>query len=403
MKSSNIKRRLTTASLVLALLFTTQSFAQSQSMQRNWSIDLMGGIPYTQFTVGSEFLTPTAAFNIRYAANPQFAIRGSFAGGMLEGTGENWFGQNYENQFVRFSLQPEFSIVRSSTVNLALFGGIGILKNDVTVSLENPRGTGNRYAGSPNDDFTSNLSVGSSFRVRLSPRLDFLLQVEENFTTSASMDGYDFVNSRTGDRVNQSGNDRFMTAMAGFTIKFGSNKQRHAMWRKEPSIDEAVKPLAQEIDQLKRKTAQNEKSINEQDKQAEENKTAIADNRQQIKQMKQRDLPRMIDSVEASLKELKKKEEEKQKMMRATGNYYIVTGSYLTMNRAMNHLRQLKEQGHQDARILPPKAQQSKWYRVAFTHGMSRTEANNLLKNKYRALNSEAWLFQYTREPVKGN
>ncbi len=402
METSSMKQWVTAACGILVLLFMSQSvLAQEQSPPRNWSIDMLGGVPYTQFTVGSEFLTPTAAFNIRYAANPRFAIRGSFSGGTFKGTGDNWFGQNYENQFLRFSLQPEFTVIRNDNVNLSLYGGVGVLKNYVMVSLDNPRGTGNRYAGEENDGITSNLSLGSEFRIRLSPRLDFLLQAEQNFTTSALMDGYDFEIGRNGNMVDQSQNDRFLTAMAGFTIKFGSSDSRHAMWDRETSVEEEVRPLARKIESLERKTEETRKQVEKQEEKVEQTQKKVDKNADDIEQLNQRNVVERVDSVQARVNELSKDVEKKEKMTRSTGNYYIIGGSFVTMDRAMRYLRELKSQGYDRARILPPKGNQERGpYRVAFTNGMSYGKANSLLESKYKSINSDAWLFEYHQEPV---
>ncbi len=388
------------AAIFMAAATVSQVLAQDHSPPRNWSVDMLGGLSHTYFNVGSEFLMPSAAFNVRYATNSRFAVRGSFAGSSFNGTGENWFGQNYENQTISLSLQPMYTLIRDDNVNFSLYGGVGVLKNDVTVTLENPQGTGTRFAGEEYDAINTNYSLGSELRFRLSPRLDFLLQAQQNYTNTAKMDGYDFEIGRSGERIDQSWDDSYLTAMAGITIKFGSNRTRHATWHKKRSNDHMIKPLAQKMEQDEE---QNRQKNERQDNTIEEIQRTVAKTTDLNAdgQARHRELAQRVDSLEARLQKYTDKiaSTEKQPVSN-TGNYYVIGAAFRSMDRARVALKQLHEQGFNDASILPQMNALSTFNYVTFTRGMTADESRKLLINKYLPINKKAWILKYDGKSI---
>lgn len=418
---NHIKRSvLLTVLLLLTVHFTIPELsAQSIENPRRWSLDVNGGIPRTHFGVGSD-ITPIYGASIRYSASPLVTMKTAFYGGTLEGNGENYFGRDYQNNFLQFMLQPEINLIRvfqqsglftqrpntiADVLDWYIYAGPGIIHSDVSVSMSNPRGTGDTFAGRNHQSYNFVFSGGTGLRFNLMPNLDLFFQYEHNLPNSTSLDGYNFTLNTQGDRLAQADQDSYGFATAGISIKFGSSSKPHAAWQTPRSYDRRNIPdYSSQFDKMEQQLANRQQTIQQIQQNLEQFSSRISQNAnsnaQQDSRMNQ--MASRIDSLQMDVNQLadygpSQSSSGSSSMQQSSGlrpGYYIIAAAFRKLSYANNYLDKLRDQGYSNAMILKPGSYptNTSYYRVAYNYFNNRVDAVEQLNGRYRQVNGDAWI-----------
>ncbi len=239
--------KLCIVALIASLTLVSPADAQENQEPNRLSIGLMGGVTQGHMNIGTEY-DPTFGFNLRYAANPTFAIQTNFLMGTFNSSDEdgfndqgNYYDRHFENSYFITSVTSQINMLRmlgstSETVNLYATVGLGLIFNDVTTETRNQIGAWQQYIGEDHTEPAFFANFGTGVRFNLGKRIDLFAQYDYNIANDDLIDGH-----RTRPELdidlNRRNMDHWSTITAGIQIKFGSS-DRDADWHTyRPGLD----------------------------------------------------------------------------------------------------------------------------------------------------------------------
>lgn len=266
--------------LIIALLVTSMVIvspveAQDNQEPNRLSIGLLGGVTIGHMNIGTEY-DPTFGFNLRYAANPTFAIQTNFQFGEFVSTEDdginrdgNWYDRHFTNSYIKSSLSTHINLLRmlgssSETVNLYANVGLGLIFNDVETSMGNPQlFHSEEYRGEDHSNIDVFAVFGTGVRVNLGRRLDVFAQYDFNVANSDLIDGHRTRPDRAIDNFKRTP-DSWSSLTAGIQIKFGSS-DRDADWHTyTPGVDIArIRALEDRVANIDERVHNNTARIDE--------------------------------------------------------------------------------------------------------------------------------------------
>lgn len=272
--------------LVLALLLVTGTFtianAQENDEPNRYSIGLLGGATIGHMNIGTEY-DPTFGFNLRYAANPTFAIQSNFLFGKFTSTDEdgfnnegNYYDRHFENSYFMTSVTGQINFLRllgSESERVNLFGnvGLGLIFNDVETELRNQTGGWEQFTGEDHSEIAFYAAFGTGVRFNLGHRIDLFAQYDYKIPNSDLVDGHRTRPEMDID-LHRRTPDPWSTLTAGIQIKFGSS-DRDADWHYvAPGVgQEAFNRLEERVRNIDDRTTENTARIAELDDKIDEN------------------------------------------------------------------------------------------------------------------------------------
>lgn len=269
--------------LVIVALFAAVTVVPVLTAQENQepnrlSVGLLGGVTLGHMNIGTEY-DPVFGFNLRYAANPTFAVQTNFLFGKFTSSDEdgyqneeNYFDRHFENSYFTTSVTSQINMLRllgsqSETVNIYTSVGLGLIFNDVTTELNN-RTAGNwpEYTGEDHSEPAFFAVFGSGLRLNLTRRVDLFAQYDYSISNADLIDGF-----RTRPELDidlhRRTPDGWSSLTAGIQIKFGSSN-RDADWHPyTPGIDmSSFNRLENRVNDLDLRVSENSGRIDEQEK-----------------------------------------------------------------------------------------------------------------------------------------
>jgi outer membrane protein OmpA-like peptidoglycan-associated protein len=236
------------AALVASLVIVSPVEAQENQEPNRLSIGLFGGVTIGHMNIGTEY-DPTFGFNLRYAANPTFAIQTNFQFGEFTSTDEdginnegNWYDRHFTNSFIKSSVSSHINLLRmlgstSETVNLYANVGLGLIFNDVETSMGNQQlFHSEEYRGEDHSNIDLFGVLGAGVRVNLGRRLDLFAQYDFNVANSDLIDGHRTRPDREIDNFKRT-SDSWSSLTAGLQIKFGSSETDADWHTYTPGLD----------------------------------------------------------------------------------------------------------------------------------------------------------------------
>lgn len=241
--------KLCVIALIASLTLVPPVDAQENQEPNRLSIGLMGGVTQGHMNIGTEY-DPTFGFNLRYAANPTFAIQTNFLFGTFTSSDEdgvnnqgNFYDRHFENSYFITSVSSQINMLRmlgstSETVNLYATVGLGLIFNDVETETRNQIGAWQQFTGEDHSEPAFFANFGAGVRFNLGRRLDLFAQYDYNIANDDLIDGH-----RTRPELdidlNRRNMDHWSAVTAGIQIKFGSS-DRDADWHTyRPGVDQA--------------------------------------------------------------------------------------------------------------------------------------------------------------------
>lgn len=269
--------------LVIVALFATVTVVPVLTAQENQepnrlSVGLLGGVTLGHMNIGTEY-DPVFGFNLRYAANPTFAVQTNFLFGKFTSSDEdgyqndgNYFDRHFENSYFTTSVTSQINMLRllgsqSETVNIYTTVGLGLIFNDVTTELNNrtPSNWPN-YTGEDHSEPAFFATFGTGLRLNLTRRIDLFAQYDYSISNSNLIDGY-----RTRPELDidlhRRTPDSWSSLTAGIQIKFGSS-DRDADWHTYTSgIDmSSFNRLENRVNDLDGRVRENSERLDEQER-----------------------------------------------------------------------------------------------------------------------------------------
>lgn len=234
--------------LVASLVIVSPVDAQENQEPNRLSIGLLGGVTIGHMNIGTEY-DPTFGLNLRYAANPTFAIQTNFMFGKFVSSDEdgfnndgNYYDRHFENQYFTTSVSSHINLLRmlgssSETINLYANIGLGLIFNDVETRMGNSQlFHSEEYIGEDHSEPAMFATFGTGVRVNLGKRLDIFAQYDYHISNSDLIDGHRTRPERTID-LHRRTPDNWSAITAGLQIKFGSS-DRDADWHTyTPGVD----------------------------------------------------------------------------------------------------------------------------------------------------------------------
>lgn len=262
-------------SLMLSMLNLASADAQQVEEPNRFSAGILGGVTVGHFNVGTEY-DPTFGFNLRYAANPVFALQTNFAFGNFRTNDEdnNFLDRSFENNYFTTSVTSQIGLLRllgsnSERVNVYANVGLGLIFNDVSTDVGRKElDFWPQFAGEDNSERAMFATFGTGVRFNLGRRVDLFAQYDYNTTTSDLIDGFR-TRPETAIDLNRRNMDSWSALTAGLQIKFGGSS-RDADWhRPEPvasaaalsRLESQFDQLASRVDQHGTRIGQNEENI----------------------------------------------------------------------------------------------------------------------------------------------
>lgn len=222
--------------LLLPLMVATTANAQDENQKPNkLSIGVLGGITQGHMNIGTEY-NPTFGFNLRYAANPTFAVQTNFTFGTMttHPDDDNYFEREFENSYITTSMSGQIDILRllgseSENVKLYTSVGLGLIFNDVTTDLNNKEPSNwTNFIGEDHTEPAMFASFGPGLRFNLGRRIDLFAEYNYYISNSEIIDGF-----RTRPELeidlHRRTPDNWSSVTAGIQIKFGSS-DKDADW-----------------------------------------------------------------------------------------------------------------------------------------------------------------------------
>lgn len=222
--------------LLLPLMVATTANAQDENqVPDKLSIGILGGITQGHMNIGTEY-NPTFGFNLRYAANPTFAVQTNFSFGTMTTNPDdnNYFEREFENSYITTSMSGQIDILRllgseSENVKLYTSVGLGLIFNDVTTDLNNREPSNwTEYIGEDHTEPAMFATFGPGLRFNLGRRIDLFAEYNYYISNSEIIDGF-----RTRPELDidlhRRTPDNWSAVTAGIQIKFGSS-DKDADW-----------------------------------------------------------------------------------------------------------------------------------------------------------------------------
>jgi len=268
---------LVNAALLAVFAFAPALVAQESQEPNRLSVGLMGGVTEGHMNVGTSY-DPAFGFNLRYAANPTFAIQTNFLFGKFTSSDEdgfrdeeNYFDRHFENSYFTSSITSQINMLRllgsqSETVNIYTSVGLGLIFNDVTTETRNKVGAWEQFKGEDHTEPAFFASFGTGLRFNLGRRIDLFAQYDFNISNDDLIDGH-----RTRPELDidlhRRTNDSWSSVTGGIQIKFGSS-DRDADWHTySPGISMAsFNSLEQKVTDLDGRVRDNSARIDEQER-----------------------------------------------------------------------------------------------------------------------------------------
>lgn len=268
---------------VIVALFAAVTFAPVLTAQENQepnrlSIGLLGGVTLGHMNIGTEY-DPAFGFNLRYAANPTFAVQtnvlfGKFTSSDEDGyqNEENYFDRHFENRYFTTSVTSQINMLRllgsqSETVNIFTSVGLGLIFNSVTTELNNPSaGNWPEYTGEDHSETAFFAIFGSGIRLNLTRRIDLFAQYDYSISNTDIIDGF-----RTRPELDidlhRRNPDGWSSLTAGIQVKFGGS-ERDADWHTyTPGFDMSeYNRLEDKVNDLDERVRENSERIDEQER-----------------------------------------------------------------------------------------------------------------------------------------
>lgn len=266
--------------LVILALFASVTVVPVLTAQENQepnrlSIGLLGGVTLGHMNIGTEY-DPAFGFNLRYAANPTFAVQTNFLFGTFTSSDEdgyqnenNYFDRHFENSYFTTSVTSQINMLRllgsqSETVNIYTSVGLGLIFNDVTTELNNSTPSNwPEYIGEDHSEPAFFATFGSGLRLNLTRRIDLFAQYDYSISNSDLIDGY-----RTRPELDidlhRRTPDSWSSLTAGIQIKFGSS-DKDADWHTyTPGLDpSALDGINRRLNDLDGRVADNRSWLDE--------------------------------------------------------------------------------------------------------------------------------------------
>lgn len=285
-------------SLILSMLTLSAANAQFNEEPNRLSAGIMGGATMGHFNIGTE-VDPAFGFNLRYAANPVFAVQTNVMFGTFTTNDEdnNFLDRSFENSYVTTSVTSQIGLLRllgstSERVNVYANVGLGLIFNDVTTDVGRKElDIWTEFAGENHSERAMFATFGTGVRFNLGKRVDLFAQYDYNTSTSDLIDGFR-TRPETAIDLNRRTPDSWSGVTAGLQIKFGSSS-RDADWHNPaPTVSAAAfSRLESQLDQLAARMDQQG--------------TRIGQNEENIRALEQRldDLDEKLSNIHALLEE----------------------------------------------------------------------------------------------------
>lgn len=258
--------------LLLPLTVATTANAQDDNqVPDKLSIGVFGGITQGHMNIGTEY-DPTFGFNLRYAANPTFAVQTNFSFGTMTTNpdDDNYFEREFENSYITTSMSGQIDILRllgSKSENIKLYTsvGLGLIFNDVTTEINNREPSNwTNFIGEDHTEPAMFATFGPGLRFNLGRRIDLFAEYKYYISNSEIIDGF-----RTRPELeidlHRRTPDNWSSLTAGIQIKFGSS-DRDADWHEyDPSwaSQDAINRLDGRINDLDGRVADNTSRLDE--------------------------------------------------------------------------------------------------------------------------------------------
>ena len=405
---------------VLNILLLKSVYAQ-ESSNENWRIKFGSGVPFTSFNEANR-MNPVYDISLIYDVNPLFALQTSLHKGIFENTNRpSWFGRTFKNQFYSFTIRPEINITAMIGVDKLMnifqikgFSGIGILHNDVKTGM-NPdlmvepyvykEESTQKFLGHNNTTNTLFYSLGIGLDISLTSRLALFVQYEYNLTNSDFVDGYATINDPLHGPNNYN-NDNYSLLTSGISIRLGGGgKTVFRSGRRLPASSSLKKNTADSLLYKKLTTM-----IEENGKILEEtsdrlNKTNLiiknfvnqtATNQMNFENKKIKRIQAQIDSMRSMRAQLDYLNNKIDSKIKTDSNdklpkYFIIADAFLEINKAQSLLKQLKDIGYNDAKVINDISKA--WYLVAYAEVGNEQQADEILKKIRAYQNPSAWIY----------
>lgn len=380
---------------------------ETRHVPAGWSIDISGGATIGQFSFGSD-MTPHAEIGFRYSLNPVVFLHGTAGGGEFRSSDYNWGDTTYENRYFTYGFGVGMNVLRmiagpgSLTNRVGLHGrtGLGVIVNDVEISGSLPAG----YAGQNYIGNTLLYRMGGDLTFRLSRRLDFFLRGDVNYSNSDLLDGLE---RETGTPVKSflvSG-DAFINTSAGFTIKLGSSEVRHARWYQgDHRIDPLAQSMEQHLHQIQLEMEAINTSMDTQHDSVQMLERSLDDINHLVNTVHSDQLMTQYNQIESlqtrfqllqsELDELTEQVSEQyaaEQSEERTNQYFVVAGVFRNLENAEDQLRELREQGYDDAEII--RDRNRSYYLVNYSGHINEEAATDQLNRIRSEENPEAWIY----------
>jgi outer membrane protein OmpA-like peptidoglycan-associated protein len=265
------------AALIAAFTFVPVSIAQENQEPNRLSIGLMGGVTMGHMNIGTEY-DPTFGFNLRYAANPTFALQTNFLFGKFTSSDEdgyqndkNYFDRHFENSYFITSVTSQINMLRllgskSETVNLYGIVGLGLIFNNVTTETRNQIGAWEQFKGEDHSETAYFATFGTGLRFNLGRRVDLFAQYDFNISNDDLIDGHRTRPEMDID-LHRRTKDSWSSLTAGIQIKLGSS-DKDADWHTyTPGVNMAsFNRLENKVTDLDSRVGDNTSRIDEQEK-----------------------------------------------------------------------------------------------------------------------------------------
>lgn len=258
--------------LLLPLLVATTANAQDENQKPDkLSIGVFGGITQGHMNIGTEY-NPTFGFNLRYAANPTFAVQTNFSFGTMTTNpdDDNYFEREFENSYITTSMSGQIDILRllgseSESVKLYTSVGLGLIFNDVTTELNNKEPSNwPNFIGEDHTEPAMFASFGPGLRFNLGRRIDLFAEYKYYISNSEIIDGF-----RTRPELeidlHRRTPDNWSAVTAGIQIKFGSS-DKDADWHEynpDWASEDAINNLNNRVNDLDGRVADNTSRLDE--------------------------------------------------------------------------------------------------------------------------------------------
>jgi len=299
--------KLLIVALTVSLLSVTAVNAQEHEEPNRLSIGLLGGVTLGHMNIGTEY-DPTFGFNLRYAANPTFAIQTNFMMGEFtthpedgfDGNG-NYFDRTFENSYFTTSVTSQINMLRllgstSETVNVYANVGLGLIFNDVETQMGNANFPGaDDFIGEDHSNVAMFNTFGAGLRLNLGSRIDLFAQYDFNISNSDVIDGHRTrpETDPTDIDLNRRNTDNWSAMTGGIQIKLGSSSRDGDWHTYRPGVDRtAVNRLEDQIANLEERV--------------HDNTARVDQNEDHIRALEQRmdEMERRLDNLEQMLEDM---------------------------------------------------------------------------------------------------